>query len=99
MHLSPFCKLGCLSLGLALSTEFVYYVAAESQICAFLQIKPLVSEGYRVIVPDLRGFGESDAPTETSAYAMKNGISDMIALLDQMKINKRASYNSYYLKQ
>ena len=72
----------------AFSTEFVYYVLASSHIRVFLQIKPLVSEGYRVIVPDLRGFGESDAPTETSAYAMKNGISDMIALLDQMKINK-----------
>lgn len=57
-------------------------------ICCLLQVKPLVNAGYRVIVPDMRGFGESDAPAETSAYAMQNSVADMIALLDRLKIDK-----------
>ncbi len=35
-----------------------------------------------------RGFGESEAPTETSAYKMANGISDVTALLDELKVDK-----------
>ena len=54
----------------------------------FIQMKPLLDAGYRVIVPDLRGFGDSDAPAATSAYAMKNSVDDMIALMDQLKIDK-----------
>ena len=53
-----------------------------------MQMKPLLDAGYRVIVPDLRGFGDSDAPAATSAYAMKNSVDDMIVLLDQLKIDK-----------
>ena len=55
-----------------------------------VQMKPLLDAEYRVIVPDLRGFGDSDAPAATSAYAMKNSVDDMIALLDKLKINKQA---------
>jgi pimeloyl-ACP methyl ester carboxylesterase len=36
----------------------------------------------------MRGFGESDAPAETSAYAMQNSIDDMTALLTHLKVNK-----------
>lgn len=53
-----------------------------------MQIKPLIGAGYRVIVPDLRGFGESDAPKETSAYRMQNGVDDMVTLLDELKVDK-----------
>ena len=53
-----------------------------------MQMKPLLDAGYRIIVPDLRGFGDSDAPAPTSAYAMKNSVDDMINLLDQLKIDK-----------
>ena len=31
-------------------------------------IPPLVASGYRVIAPDLIGFGKSDKPTERSSY-------------------------------
>jgi len=34
------------------------------------QIPALVDAGLRVIVPDLRGFGESDKPLEVEAYAL-----------------------------
>ena len=59
-----------------------------------MQMKPLLDAGYRVIVPDLRGFGDSDAPAETSAYAMKELADDMVALLDQLKIDKYAPQRS-----
>jgi pimeloyl-ACP methyl ester carboxylesterase len=34
------------------------------------QIPALTSVGFRAIVPDLRGFGNSDKPEETEAYAL-----------------------------
>ena len=47
--------------------------------------KQLISEGYRVIIPDLRGNGDSDKPTDENAY--KNGAEtkDLIALVDHLK--------------
>ncbi|WP_027714168.1 alpha/beta fold hydrolase [Desulfuromonas sp. TF] len=50
------------------------------------QIAPLVTAGYRVIVPDLRGFGESskaEASCEISEYA-----DDVVALLDYLGIGR-----------
>src|SRR5437588_5646167 len=34
------------------------------------QVPALVDAGYRVVAPDLRGFGESDRPEEVEAYAI-----------------------------
>ena len=45
------------------------------------QIPVLVDAGYRVIVPDLRGFGASDHPAEVEAYRMEVLISDVIGIL------------------
>jgi pimeloyl-ACP methyl ester carboxylesterase len=45
------------------------------------QIPALVDAGYRVIVPDLRGFGASDRPAEAEAYRMEVLISDVIGIL------------------
>ncbi|KAG2216779.1 hypothetical protein INT45_003793 [Circinella minor] len=50
------------------------------------QIPFLVQLGYRVIVPTLRGFGETDAPTESSAYGDKTISNDFAALLDHLEI-------------
>ena len=46
------------------------------------QVDPLAEAGYRVVVPDLRGFGASDAPQETAAYAIDVLARDVLALLD-----------------
>ncbi|MGH3670585.1 MAG: alpha/beta fold hydrolase [Pseudonocardiaceae bacterium] len=45
------------------------------------QIPALTDAGYRVIVPDLRGFGASDHPVEVEAYRMEVLISDVLGIL------------------
>jgi len=52
------------------------------------QIPALVKAGYRVIAPDQRGFGLSEAPRETRAYTIENYVADLVALLDTLGIKK-----------
>ncbi|KAI6115201.1 Alpha/Beta hydrolase protein [Pisolithus croceorrhizus] len=52
------------------------------------QIKPWVQRGYRVVVPDMLGYGKTDMPTETSAYSTKNLCNDLAALLDHIEVTK-----------
>ncbi|KAI6120396.1 Alpha/Beta hydrolase protein [Pisolithus thermaeus] len=52
------------------------------------QIKPWVQRGYRVVVPDMLGYGKTDMPTETSAYSTKNLCNDLAALLDHIGVTK-----------
>ncbi|CAN5245740.1 alpha/beta fold hydrolase [soil metagenome] len=40
-----------------------------------------LAPGYRVIAPDLRGFGESDVPSEPGAYSVDGWADDVAALL------------------
>ncbi|RME44406.1 MAG: alpha/beta hydrolase [Chloroflexi bacterium] len=47
-----------------------------------LQFPPLVSAGYRVLAPDLRGFGQSSWPGATSVPAMAG---DMVLLLQELE--------------
>ncbi len=46
------------------------------------QVGPLSREGYRVLVPDLRGFGDSEAPQPIEAYAIDVLAGDVLGLLD-----------------
>src|SRR5213593_3090055 len=50
------------------------------------QIPLLVSNGFRAIAPDMRGFGRSDKPKEVSAYALTNAVSDVVGILDALEI-------------
>jgi len=50
------------------------------------QIPVLIQAGYRVIVPDQRGFGRSDRPTEVDDYRIDRPTADMIAILDAYDI-------------
>jgi len=52
------------------------------------QVGPLVNAGYRVIVPDMRGYGQTDAPGTVSAYRTRYICDDMLALLDVMGVQK-----------
>lgn len=46
------------------------------------QIPELIDAGYRVLAPDLRGFGRSDQPQEVSSYAVATMASDVAAVID-----------------
>ncbi|MFB6311624.1 MAG: alpha/beta fold hydrolase [Salinirussus sp.] len=46
------------------------------------QIPRLVDAGYRVIVPDQRGYNRSDKPTGIEAYAIDEPMRDALGLLD-----------------
>ena len=47
-----------------------------------LQIPALVEAGYRVLAPDMRGYGGSSRPGERSAYALRTVGLDLIGLLE-----------------
>jgi pimeloyl-ACP methyl ester carboxylesterase len=48
------------------------------------QIPALVDEGYRVIVPDQRGYNLSDKPTGLDAYRLTELAGDAVGLLDAL---------------
>ena len=50
------------------------------------QVAPLVDAGYRVIAPDLRGYGQTDAPSAVSAYRLEHICTDVLGLLDALGI-------------
>lgn len=52
------------------------------------QIPALVAEGYHVIVPNQRGYGESSKPEAVEAYDIHHLTADHIALLDAMGIDQ-----------
>ena len=52
------------------------------------QIPALVEAGYRVVAPDLRGFGESSRPVGVEHYAIPTLVNDVAELLDALAIEK-----------
>lgn len=52
------------------------------------QIAPLVQAGFRVLTPDLRGCGDSEAPRAVDAYRLKYICADVLAMLDQLGIEQ-----------
>ena len=50
--------------------------------------KELLKDGYRVIVPDLRGNGTSDKPHEEEAYSNDAEIKDLKGLASHLKLKK-----------
>lgn len=52
------------------------------------QIRALVAAGHRVIVPDLRGYGLSDAPAAVEDYDIANLAADLAGLLDALGTQK-----------
>lgn len=51
------------------------------------QIDPLVAAGYRVLVPNQRGYGSSSAPTDVAAYRSDHLSADLVALLDDVGVD------------
>ncbi|MBK5356572.1 alpha/beta hydrolase [Pseudomonas sp. TH41] len=52
------------------------------------QIPALVQAGYRVIVPDMLGYGETDKPQDPQRYGLAMIVGDMIALLDALGLKQ-----------
>lgn len=48
------------------------------------QIRPLVDAGYRVVVPDQRGYNRSDKPDGVAAYRIDRLGADVVGLLDAL---------------
>ncbi|EIN10999.1 alpha/beta-hydrolase [Punctularia strigosozonata HHB-11173 SS5] len=52
------------------------------------QIRPWVERGYRVVVPDMLGYGTTDKPYDIGAYTTKRLCEDLVALLDHIGVRK-----------
>jgi pimeloyl-ACP methyl ester carboxylesterase len=48
------------------------------------QMEELAVDGWHCIAPDMRGYGKSSAPSETSAYTVKEIVADMIELHEHL---------------
>ena len=46
------------------------------------QVPALVDAGFKVIVPDMRGYGRSGKPTEVAAYTMDLLVGDVLAVME-----------------
>ncbi|MEA2702337.1 MAG: hypothetical protein QOD63_282 [Actinomycetota bacterium] len=49
---------------------------------------PRLSAEHRVIAPDLKGFGETDAPNYLGAYTMDGYVSELIGLLEALDLDR-----------
>lgn len=54
------------------------------------QVPALAAAGFRVLAPDLRGFGDSDRPEGTAAYRMKTLCRDVTGILDGFGVGRAA---------
>ena len=48
------------------------------------QILSLSSLGYRAVAPDLRGYGDTDAPPSIDSYTCFHIVADLVALIDSL---------------
>lgn len=55
------------------------------------KVAPELASRFDVIVPDLRGYGQSDAPTDdpqNTVYSKRNMARDIVGLLDALKLDR-----------
>src|SRR5262249_51536811 len=45
------------------------------------QLAALASAGYHAVAPDMRGYGQTDAPAEIEAYTLLHLVGDMVGLV------------------
>ena len=48
------------------------------------QVEPFKNAGYKVIVPDIRGYGKSSNPEKIEEYTLKKITGDLIGILDYL---------------
>jgi pimeloyl-ACP methyl ester carboxylesterase len=54
------------------------------------EIPPRLEDRFRLVMPDLRGFGLTDRPQDAAAYAADTLIADIFALADALSIDRFA---------
>ncbi len=52
------------------------------------QLRDLAAQGFRVIAPDQRGYGDTDAPEAVEAFTLEELCLDLVGLLDAFGIEK-----------
>ncbi|KAK3000975.1 hypothetical protein RJ639_022302 [Escallonia herrerae] len=52
------------------------------------QMLSLSSLGYRAVAPDLRGYGDTDAPPSHTSYTAFHVVGDLVGLLDALGLDK-----------
>ncbi|MEW5847893.1 MAG: alpha/beta fold hydrolase [Myxococcota bacterium] len=52
------------------------------------QMLPLAQRGWRVLVPDQRGYNLTDKPTDVEAYAVDTLVADVVGLMDALGVQK-----------
>jgi pimeloyl-ACP methyl ester carboxylesterase len=52
------------------------------------QIGAIADAGFRVIAPDQRGYGASDAPRDSQTYSVKNLVADAVGVLDALDVEQ-----------
>jgi pimeloyl-ACP methyl ester carboxylesterase len=50
------------------------------------QIEALAAAGFRVVAPDMRGYGKSDAPEAIDQYTIFHLVGDLVGLLDALAV-------------
>ncbi|MGH7055800.1 MAG: alpha/beta fold hydrolase [Stellaceae bacterium] len=50
------------------------------------QISALAAAGFHAVAPDMRGYGETDAPPEIERYTLLHMVGDMLGLIDALGI-------------
>jgi pimeloyl-ACP methyl ester carboxylesterase len=53
-------------------------------------MRPLGERGFRVVAPDMRGYGDSDVPDGIEAYALDRLVADIIGLADALGVQSFA---------
>src|ERR1700712_6106476 len=48
------------------------------------QIEALSAAGFHVVAPDMRGYGQTEAPAAIEQYTMLHLVGDMVGLLDAL---------------
>jgi pimeloyl-ACP methyl ester carboxylesterase len=48
------------------------------------QIKAIAAQGYHVVAPDMRGYGDTDAPTEPTEYRIDKLAADVVGIIDAL---------------
>jgi pimeloyl-ACP methyl ester carboxylesterase len=50
------------------------------------QLSALAVAGFHAVAPDMRGYGQTDAPLEVERYTLLHTVGDMVGLLDAVGV-------------